>query len=89
MSDETRKVPGCREEVRQCPNGCSFAELEVGRAQDTLMAAVGSPQTYICCGECGFNREEGVKRTAFNLEEAVTIWNGLAAQEVTPNRKDE
>ena len=75
---QMRQVPGCDVEVRQCPNGCSFDELEVGRAQTTFMAVVGSPEIYICCGECDFNREEGVKRTAYTLEEAVANWNTLS-----------
>lgn len=72
---ETRKVPGCKTEIQQCPNGCSFDEIETGKDHSSFMAIMGSPHIYIRCGECGFNGEIGKEHTAFDLNSAVIKWN--------------
>lgn len=71
----TKKVPDCETEIHQCPKGCSFDEIETGTDRSSFMAVVGSPYLYICCGECGFNKEDGKDHTGFNLNDAIIKWN--------------
>jgi len=92
MTDDipTMKVPDCETEIEECPNGCSFGEIEIGKEGQSFMAMIGSPHLYICCGECDFNRDEGKSRLAFNTNDAVIEWNKAAecARGIADTRHD-
>lgn len=74
---ETITEPQTGKELKKCPTGCSFDEIEIGKEGESFMAIMNAPYQYLRCGKCGFNdpEEKGHDMLSLNLEDSIDKWN--------------
>ena len=77
--------PTTNKELFQCPNGCDFNEIEIGKESESFMAMMNSPHQYLRCGKCGFNdpEEKSHAHLSYNLGDCIDKWNKAASDENT------
>jgi len=74
---ETITEPQTGKEIKKCPAGCSFDEIEIGKEGQSFMAIMNAPYQYLRCGKCGFNDPEDKNKLklSFNLSDSIDRWN--------------
>jgi hypothetical protein len=67
--------------LKQCPNGCGFEHMEVGKEDSSFLAMVAnSPMKYLRCSKCMFGDDNKSNATASD-EKAVVEWNKIVDKE--------
>ncbi len=84
MSDTEEKSPQQMADeigLNQCPNGCGFDMIEIGKEDQSFHAAISLPFQFIRCGECGFNdkTDDFMPEVANDQAGAVEKWNDAVA----------
>lgn len=76
--------------VKQCPNGCEFDMLEIGKESQSLLAMLNAPYQFLRCGECGFNSktDDFMPDLANSQDEAVKNWNAAIERFQQENGND-
>jgi hypothetical protein len=77
---KTIKEPSTGLEIYQCPTGCSFDDIEVGKEGQSFMAIMNAPYQYLRCSKCGFNEKTGYDDLSNNLKDSIEKWNKRVTQ---------